>query len=238
MKKYLSVFIAFGIIFVGAISVFAQKKSSTPLMDHRAYVGAFIGGNTSGTQRNTTDAVSGAGSVSLATLTETGGLAGGAELGYYSHHFGAELDDVAMGWTIPTQYVTATIGNTSGSMNFQKLTGTRNVFLLNGLGRIPISTSWGMWYPYLGIGPGFIAGTAQEPGSTTTLTMNPSWAFDFKIGAAFVWQNGFGLFIESQGIGAGINLSATSPTTAASATMTGTSINNVADVGVNYTFKL
>ncbi len=236
MKKYLSVFIMFGIIFVGAISVFAQKKSSTPLMDHRAYVGAFIGDNTGGTQTNNTATVSGAGSASLSNLTETNGLAGGAELGYYSHHFGAELDDVAMGWTIPTQYVTATVGNTSGPLNIGKLTGTRNVFLLNGLGRIPISTSWGMWYPYLGIGPGFVAGTAQKSGSTETWTMNPSWAFDFKIGAAFVWQNGFGLFIESQGIGTGTNLSGTSPTQ--SGTLKGISVNGVANVGVSYNFKL
>lgn len=236
MKKYLSVFIVSGIIFVGAISVFAQKKSSTPLMDHRAYVGAFIGGNANGTQRNNTETVSGAGSASISTLTETGGLAGGAELGYYSHYFGAELDDVAMGWTIPTQYVTATVGNTSSPQDFGKLTGTRNVFLINGLGRIPISTSWGMWYPYLGIGPGFVAGTAQKPGSTETWTMNPSWAFDFKIGAAFVWQNGFGLFIEDQGIGTGINLSGTSPTQ--SGTLKGTSVNGVLDVGVSYNFKL
>ena len=219
--------IVVGIVFVGAISVLAQAQSSTPLMDRRAYVGAFIGGNTGGIQVGNTGTVSAFGSnnaQSGTNLKETGGAAGGFEMGYYAHYFGAEINDVVAGWTTQDEPNT---------------TGTRNVFLLNALGRIPISASWGMWYPYMGIGMGLDGGSAQNP-DLSTLTENPRLAGDLKLGVAWVWPNGFGLFLEDQSILAGMNLSGTIPTQYGpeTITMTGTSINGVLDIGASYTFKL
>lgn len=248
VKKVSCRFVMFVIIFVGAISGFVQAQASEPPMKHNMYVGVFAGGSVGGDQWGnaaTGSSLSGSPSSSpFSSLTETGGAAGGFNLGYYSRNFGVEIDDIAMEWTIPTQFVIFSGYNGyngNPSANFGEFTGTRNVVLFNGLDRPSFQTSWGMWYPYFGVGVGFDGGTTQQQGAgAATYTVHPSWAGDFKLGAATVWQSGWGLFAEYQAVLSGVNLSNTFQTQSgpATSTLTGVSFNNVLDVGMNYNFKL
>ena len=274
LKNMLSGCILPGIFLMGAISAFAQapmpkpaptsvsksasksKPASTvapmPLMRSDAYVSLFVGRNIAGTLESNSATVSvppqglfsGCNSSgSLTNLSELGGMAGGVEAGYFWHMIGMEADDILINGELPSQSARFNGNN----VQFPQVSQTQDILLFNAQFRIPLRASWGMWYPYVGGGFGVnLGGTAQNhtPGYSSNAVLQPGMARDLKGGVATAWRNGIGMFVESQFLWFGENVSNTFSeseygyTFHGTETLKGTSFNGVVDVGVSYNFKL
>jgi len=254
-----------GIFFVGAIPAFAQASAPKPqasvpkpqaavpkpqtaapmpLMRSDAYVSLFVGRNIAGTleSNSATISVPSASYFSagpLTNLSELGGVAGGLEAGYFWRMIGLEADDILINGAVPSQSATFN-GN---SVQFPQLSQTQDILLFNLMVRIPRRAAWGIWYPYAGGGFGVnLGGTAQNqtPGYSSHAVLQSGMARDLKGGVATAWKNGIGMFVESQFLWFGENVSNafTQYGQQGTETLKGTSFNGVVDVGVSYNFKL
>ncbi len=157
---------------MGVMAASAQRASLSSLENNDGYVSLVLGGNLGGTISGGTLTASAGGtsaSLSASGLTPSKGIAGGAEAGWYMEHFGVEVEDIVANGGLESSNVTfsgSALGGSSLSGTLNSFNATQNYALVNGLLRFPKETTWGMWYPYLGAGAGFVAGSISGPSGT------------------------------------------------------------------------
>ena len=246
--KSARVYGAWLLLLCGATIASAQKFSTEPFEQNDGYVNLLIGGNIGGTVASgSLTATSGgsSSSVSVSGLTTATGFAGGLEAGWYKSIFGAEIEDLLAKDGLASSNVTFSGSSIGGSASgtFDQFNATQNYLLANGLLRFyRQDTSWGLWYPYTGAGLGFVSGSVSNATTGATgYSLQSRPAGDIKFGVAGTWDNGFGLSAEYQILISGYSMvlpPSTFSGVPSTATLSGTAINSVLNVGLSYHFHL
>ncbi len=236
------------LLLCGASMAFAQKYSTKSWDQNDGYVNLLVGGNLGGPVAGGSVTATGGGSstsFSLSGLTAKKGLVGGIEAGWYQSTFGVEIEDMLVKDGLASGNVTLSSsllgGSASGTLD--SFNATQNFLLANGLLRFFKQDSpWGLWYPYIGAGGGFVSGSVRDATTGTSgYSLQSSPAGDIKFGVAGTWDNGFGLSAEYQILISGYNMvlpPATSNGLSLSGTLSGTAINSVLNAGISYHFHL
>ena len=232
----------------GATIASAQKFSTEPFEQNDGYVNLLAGDNLGGVVAGDSLTATGSGSsssISVSGLATAAGFAGGVEAGWYKSIFGAEIEDLLARDGLAPSNVTFSGNSIGGSVSgtFDQFKATQNFLLFNGLLRFfRQDTSWGLWYPYTGAGLGFVSGSASNATTGASgYSLQTSHAGDIQFGVAGTWDNGFGLSVEYQTLISGYYM-VLPPTTysgaTSTATLSGTAINSVLNLGLSYHFHL
>ncbi|HUZ04332.1 MAG TPA: hypothetical protein VMU62_03155, partial [Acidobacteriaceae bacterium] len=191
MKTIYSCVLLVAVIFVGARAASAQRNSLSNFENNDGYVNLVFGGNLGGTiGAGTLTASAGGSSISLSAsgLTPSKGVAGGAEAGWYARRFGVELEDIVAKGGLEASNVTfssSALGGGSETGTLDQFNATQNYAFVNGLLRFPHETTWGVWYPYLGAGFGFVAGSISNATTGQSgFTLNSKPAGELKFGTS------------------------------------------------------
>ncbi len=236
------------LLLCGTTIATAQKFSADPFENNDGYVNLLAGGNLGGGVAGgslTATGSSSSSSISVSGLTTAAGFAGGVEAGWYKSIFGAEIEDLLARDGLASSQVVFSGSSIGGSVSgtFDQFKATQNFLLFNGLLRYyRQATSWGLWYPYTGAGLGFVSGSVSNATTGATgYSLQTSPAGDIKFGVTGTWDNGFGLSAEYQLLISGYSM-VLPPTTysgaTSTATLSGTAINSVLNVGLSYHFHL
>ncbi len=246
--KRTRVYGAWLLLLCGSTIVSAQRFSNEPFEQNDGYVNLLVGGNLGGAVAGgslTATSNGSSSSASVSGLTTAAGFVGGLEAGWYKSIFGVEVEDLLARDGLASSQVTLSGSSLGGSAigTLDQFNATQNYLFANGLLRFyRQDTSWGLWYPYTGAGLGFVSGSvsnATTGASGYSLQSRP--AGDIQFGAAGTWNNGFGLSAEYQILISGYSMVlppstfSGMPTTA---TLSGTAVNSVLNVGISYHFHL
>ena len=246
--KRTRVYGAWLLLLCGASMAFAQKYSTKSWDQNDGYVNLLVGGNLVGPVSNGPVAATAAGSstsISISGMTSKKGLAGGIEAGWYRSIFGVEIEDVLVkaglasrSYTLSSSLVGGSVSGTLDSFNT-----TQNFLLVNGLLRFyRQDRSWGLCYPYVGVGIGHVSGSFSDATTGTSgYSLQSSPAADIKFGVAGTWDNGFGISVEYQTLVSSYNTvlpPSTSNGLSISGTLSGTATNSVLNAGISYHFHL
>ncbi len=227
----------------------AQRYTANTFDTGDGYVNLLVGGNLGGPVAGGTLTVAGGGnsaSVSMSGLKAAKGFAGGLEAGWYKSIFGVEIEDLLVKDGLASSNVTlsgSALGGGSATGLSDKFNATQNFLFANGLARFcRKETTWGLWYPYVGVGPGFVSGSVKnDTTGTSGYSLKTRPAGDMKVGIASTWDNGVGLSAEYQILISGYNMTEppiTSYGVTYTGSLSGTAINSVLNVGVSYHFHL
>ncbi len=248
MKTVYSCVLLMAVTFVGAKAASAQRASLSNFENNDGYVSLLFGGNLGGGIGGGTLTASSGGtsaSLSVSGLTQSKGVAGGAEAGWYAGRFGVELEDiVAKGGLAPSNVTLSGSALGGGSLigTLDQFNATQNYAFVNGLLRFPKETTWGIWYPYMGAGFGFVAGSISNATTGQSgFTLNSRPAGELKFGTSLVRNNGLGVSAEYQLVISGFSMGEPAVSTGGvpvTSTLSGTAVNSILNVGVSYNFHL
>ena len=230
------------------VTTFASAQGTwTESADNNdSYIGLLFGGNLGGsisggsiqaTQGGTTS------SASISGLTPAKGFAAGGEAGWYKdsgNSAGIGVEDLVVTGGLASSNISLA-GTTFG---LDKFNATQNFLLVNGLLRfLAQKPRWGIWYPCIGAGFGFVSGSISNATTNASgYSLNSKPAGDFRIGVAATRDSGLGFSAEYQVLISGFSMIL--PTTTSSyappisGSLSGTAINSVLDVGLSYHFHL